>query len=468
MKQAYPPVKRIYHSTKRAMLLCATILLSAIMYGQDNPLAGEPGSRHITLDEAIARALQHSPGQLTQQVKVEEARLQVKNARLQHIPTVYASGDLRRNLIIPSTPVPAYLFNPDAGEDETMYLKFNTRWNASAGLNLTYDLFNPDKVYATSEREQQLKIQEYDALISEQEARERISLSYAECIIAMEQLHALAMDTAYFSRLLAMADTLHAREKIPMTERNEARVARNESVSNYLMGEKIVRDSKAELLYLMGEEITPEAIDLLYPAESLPSLLEKLDRSYSASRFTGSLEETRQTEAVKLAGLRVKSATLKYAPTLMLNGYLGSNMYNRELSLFDHRFWRGYSYIGLSVSVPITQSLHRANEVSRLRLLQQVERETLRDLQNEKTKEELDERSLLEVRRENYRLSLENLELNRQNARAGQVEYEKGYILQQDLLNRQRALQNARQNYLQSAYEIIASLIALQKNNLQF
>lgn len=425
-------------------------------------------SRPLTLDEAIARALQRSPGQLTQQVKVEEARLRLKDGRLRHIPALHASGDLRRNLIIPSTPVPAHLFNPDAGEDETMYLKFNTEWNASAGLNLTYDLFSPDKAYATSERKQQLKIQEYDALISEQEARERVALSYAECIIAMEQLHALAVDTAYFSRLLATADTLHAREKIPMTERNEARVARNESMANYLMGEKIVRDSKAELLYLMGEEITPEAIDLLYPAEGLPSLLEKLERSYSTARFTGSLEETRQTEAVKLAGLRVKSATLKYAPTLTLNGYLGSNFYNRGLPLFNHRFWKGHSYLGVSVTLPITGSLHTANEVSRLRLLQQVERETLRDLRNKKAKEELDERSLLEIRRENYRLSLENLELNRQNTRAAQVEYEKGYILQQDLLNRQRALQNARQNYLQSAYEIISSLVTIQKDNSQF
>ncbi len=459
------------------MLMCAIVLLPAIAPGQevssnqgttlDQSVTSSP-LRHLTLDDAISRVLERSPGQLEQRIKVDEARLQLKDARLQHIPTVHASGDLRRNLIIPSTPVPAHLFNPDAGEDETMYLKFNTEWNASAGLNLTYDLFSPDKVYATSEREQQLKIQEYDALISEQEARERIALSYAGCIIAMEQLRALAIDTAYFSRLLAMADTLHAREKIPMTERNEARVARNESMTHYLMGKKIVRDSKAELLYLMGEEITPEAIDLLYPAESLPSLLEKLERSYSTARFTGSLEETRQTEAVKLAGLRVKSAMLKYAPTLTLNGHLGSNFYNRGLPLFNHRFWKGHSYLGVSVTLPITGSLHTANEVSRLRLLQQVERETLRDLQNEKAKEELDERSLLEVRRENYRLSLENLELNRQNARATQVEYEKGYILQQDLLNRQRTLQNARQNYLQSAYDIISSLVALQKDNSHF
>src|SRR5690554_1994872 len=203
MKQAYPPVKRIYHSTKRAMLMCAIVLLPAIAPGQevlsnqgttlDQSVTSSP-LRHLTLDDAISRVLERSPGQLEQRIKVEEARLQLKDARLQHIPTVHASGDLRRNLIIPSTPVPAYLFNPDAGEDETMYLKFNTEWNASAGLNLTYDLFSPDKVYATSEREQQLKIQEYDALISEQEARERIALSYAGCIIAMEQLHALAVD----------------------------------------------------------------------------------------------------------------------------------------------------------------------------------------------------------------------------------------------------------------------------------
>lgn len=411
----------------------------------------------------MARALNHSPEQKIQQMKVEEARLQLKEARLQHIPNVHASGDVRRNLIIPSTPVPAHLFNPDADEGETMYLKFNTEWNATAGLNLDYDLFSPDKVHATGERKQQLKIQEYDALISEQDTRANVALAYTECVIAMEQLRSLESDTTYHSYLLHRADTLFEREKVSMIERNEARVAYNESLANYLMAAKIASDSKAELLYRMGEEVTPQAIDRLNPVESLPQLLQKMEQSFSGTPPPNTLEELQQHERVELAELRIKSAQLKYAPTLTLIGFLGSNHYNRSLDLFNDRFWRGHSYIGLSVKMPITQSLQTANEASRLRLQRQVESENLRDLRNAKAKELLNERSLLEVHRENYRLTFENLELSRQNNRAAQVQFEKGYIGQQDLLNEQRSLQTARQNYLQSAHDMVSSFIALDK-----
>lgn len=477
------------HPFKRVLLGCACLLLSLFAAGQENTAQSTPGSqsppamkfapatqsspvtkstpaaqkRLLTLEAAVARALEHAPEQKIQQMKVQEARLQLKEARLRHIPNIHASGDVRRNLIIPSTPVPAHLFNPEAGEEETMYLKFNTEWNATAGLNLDYDLFNPEKVFSTDERKQQLKIQEYDALISEQETQANVALAYAECVIAMEQLLSLESDTAYYSHLFNRADTLYRREKITLIEKNETRVAYNESIANYLMAEKIANDSKAELLYRMGEEITPESIRLLTLAESLPELLEKMERSFSDNSSTNTLEELRQQEMVGLSELRIKSARLKHAPTLAFIGFLGSNHYNRSFDLFNDKFWRGHSYVGISLKMPITQSLHTANETSRLRLQRQVESENLRDLRNANAKELLSERSLLEVRRENHRLSLQNLELSQQNTRAAEVQFEKGHILQQELLNEQRSLHAARQSYLQSAHDVISSYIALDR-----
>ena len=442
---------------KRSFILCVTIYFSVIISAQEIPLD------RLSLDEAVAHAIRRSPIQNIQKMEVEEARLQWREARLQHIPTLYASGDLRRNLIIPSTPVPAHLFNPDAGEDETMYLKFNTEWNSSTGLNLAYDLFSPEKLFGTDEKKQQLKIREYDALISEQDLRMQVTIAYAECVLAMEQAQLLKNDTTYFAQLLKTSDALYKREKISLTERNDAHKAYNESVVNYLESEKIAQDNKAELLYLMGEEITPGNIAILDPGESIPELLEKIEHIFSTAVPTGGLEEMKQDEIIALAAIRVKSASWKYAPTLSLNGYLGTNYYNRRLTLFDTHSWRGYSYIGLSVKVPITQSLQTSNELSRLRFRQQIETENLRDIRNTRAKEQLREQSQLEVRRKSYRLNQENLEMSQQNMKAAQLEFEKGYILQQDLMNQQRILQNARQNYLQSAYDIITSLLALEK-----
>lgn len=417
---------------------------------------------NLSLNQAIAYSLEHSPLHTVQKMKVEEARLQVEEARLLHIPTIYASGDVRRNLIIPSTPVPAFILNPDASPDETVYMKFNTKWNASAGLNLSYDLFNPEKTGRVSEQKQQLKIQEYDVQLSETDLRANVAMAYAECVIAQEQLSSLAADTAYYARSLRQAEDLYAKEKIALTEKNNAQAALNESLIRYLQAEKIWSDTKSNLLYVMGEEVSPENIRTLRLSESINELYENMERTFSAGTSIN-LHEMRQNEVITLAADRVRFAGLKYAPTVTLNGYYGTNYYNNEFRLFHSDLWRGNSYIGLSLKVPITQALNTSKEVSRLRMQELIEKENLRDIRQTREKERWNEYSLLEANRKNFQLSLENLEINRQNLHAASVQLEKGYILEKDFVAEQLKLQNARQNYLQAAYDVFSSYVAIEK-----
>jgi outer membrane protein len=173
------------------------------------------------------------------------------------------------------------------------------------------------------------------------------------------------------------------------------------------------------------------------------------------------LEVLRQQEVTNLASLKVKSAQLKYAPTLSLNGYLGSNYYNNDFSLFNNNHWRGNSYIGLSVMLPISRSLNTTKEVSRLRLQQQMETENLRDIRNKQEKERLNNLSLLQVRQKNYQLSRDSWEMSLQNSKAVQLQYEKGYIRQSDLLNEQQKAGQYRHNFLQAAYDLFNILITM-------
>lgn len=424
--------------------------------------AQEVQLNNLTLNEAITYSLQHSPLHNIQKMKLEEARLQLEEAKLTHIPTVYASGDVRNNLIIPSTPVPAIILDPDASPDETIYMKFNTKWNATAGLNLSYDLFNPEKMGRVAEQKQQLKILEYDAQLSENDLRAKVAMAYAECVIAQEQLFALAADTAYYTRALLQAEDLYAKEKIALTEKNNAQTALNESLMRYLQGEKILSDTKSNLLYVMGEELSPENIRALRVTESINELYEKMERTFSPDA-AAHLSELRQNQVIALAGERVRFAALKYAPTVTLNGYYGTNFYNNEFKLFNSDLWRGNSYIGLSLKVPITQALSTSKEVSRLRMQETIERENLRDILQTREKDRWNEFSLLEVNRKNFRLSLENLEMSRQNLHAAGVQLEKGYILEKDFMEEQLKMQNARQNYMQAAFDVFSSYVAIEK-----
>ncbi|HHT34797.1 MAG TPA: TolC family protein, partial [Bacteroidales bacterium] len=351
---------------------------------------------------------------------------------------------------------------PDAQEGELMYLRFNTSWNASAGLNLSYDLFSPEKVNRVGEQKQQLKIQQYDERISEKELREQVAIAYAECVIAEEQLRSCVQDTTYYALLLSNAGDLYKKEQLSLVEKNKAQQAYNESVANCLRAEKIAADARANLLFLAGAEVTPQTVATLQLEEDIPTLLSKMEQHASTSVTGKELEVMKQLERVSLAALRTGSAEWKYAPTLSLNGYLGTNYYNNELRLFNDRYWRGNSYLGLSLKIPISQSLTTAKEVSRLRLQQRLEEASLLEIRNRQEKERLQEQSQLVVQRESYRLSEENMAISEQNLEAAQMQYEKGYILQQELLSEQLKAQFARQSYLQAAYDLFTGLVTMK------
>lgn len=441
---------------KRSISLLLLLSLTLLLPAQ------ELRPERLTLEETIAYALEHAPERIRQKLMVDEAAIRLNETRLQQLPDIYASSDLRRNLIIPSTPVPAHLFDPDASEGELMYLRFNTTWNASAGLNLSYDLFNPEKVNSVGEQKQQLKIQQYDEMISEKELREQIAIAYAECVIAEEQLRSCRQDTSYYALLLRNAGDLYEKEQLSLVEKNEIQKAYNESVANCLRAEKIAADTGANLLFLAGAKVTPQTVAALQLEEDIPSLLAKVDQPASTTLTGKELEVMKQNERMSLAALRTRSAEWKYAPTLTLNGYLGTNYYNNELQLFNDRYWRGNSYLGLSLKIPISQSLSTAKEVSRLRLQQRLEEASLLEIRNRQEKERMEEASQLVVLRESYRLSDENLVLSMQNLKAAQMQYEKEYILQQQLLSEQLKAQLAWQNYLQAAYDLFTGLVSMK------
>ena len=97
----------------------------------------------LTLDQAIAFSLKNSPELNIQNFKRRQDEQELSRVRQSKIPNIYLSGDVRHNLIIPSTPIPAIMMNPEADPGQILYMKFNTRWTSGTGINLSYDIFNP-------------------------------------------------------------------------------------------------------------------------------------------------------------------------------------------------------------------------------------------------------------------------------------------------------------------------------------
>ena len=91
-----------------------------------------------------------------------------------------------------------------------------------------------------------------------------------------------------------------------------------------------------------------------------------------------------------------------------------------------------------------------------------IESENLREIRNNRNKERLKELTLLRVRKENYQLNQQNWEMSQQNSLALQMQFDKGYIQQSDLLNEQQKIKQSRHQFLQSAYDLFSSIISLK------
>ena len=91
-----------------------------------------------------------------------------------------------------------------------------------------------------------------------------------------------------------------------------------------------------------------------------------------------------------------------------------------------------------------------------------IESENLREIRNNRNKERLKELSELRVREENYQLNQQNWEMSQQNSLAIQMQFDKGYIQQSDLLNEQQKIKQTRHLFLQSAYDLFNSIITMK------
>lgn len=95
------------------------------------------------MEEAVQKALDNRTEYQVSKLQEQIAGKQTEVARFGKISKIYGDYDLQRNLIVPTTPVPAKAFDPSAPEGELTPLQFSTKWTSGAGINASVDLFNP-------------------------------------------------------------------------------------------------------------------------------------------------------------------------------------------------------------------------------------------------------------------------------------------------------------------------------------
>ena len=439
----------------KVLVMVPLLALPLLSYGQQ---AGEKLS--LTLEQSQALAAEQHPLLAAGRMDEQMTREATAEARLKRLPLVYGDANLQRNLIIPVTPVPANAFDPSAPEGELLPLRFTTQWTSNAGINGSFDLFNPQKRGAIQEAKIQEELSRLENASTENDLVYEAGVAYLSALIAAEQVRLAIADTLTQSQVLTMSEEQFDEGRLLLSALNQVKSDRNKALNNLEEAQQIYANHMAQLLYAMGyapeEELEIEFLD------DLESLFEVYQDHVEADT-SNSIAYNRLLQNKALLTSQLQTERSSYLPSLTFNAYYGANYFDNSFGLLKSANWNGNSFVNFGLRLPISEGFERQRRISRFKLQQQADELRYEDERNKNRMDYLGAAREATRYAKSYERARENFLLAEENLRLAKEQFASGRLLIGELSLANYNYQLEKNNYLSVAYNFISSKLNMER-----
>jgi len=419
-------------------------------------LQGQEKSMRLSLDEAIAFAIENSYNTKASKNGISSAKETVKETSATGLPQLNASFDYQNFL---KQPVSLADFNDD-GIDEQFV--FGKKQNLSASVTLSQLIFDGSYLVALQASKAYLKISEQANEKTEILTREAVVNAYGTVLVAEKSLDILAGNVNILEK------NLHDAKKIYENGFNEQEdVEQLEITLGTLKNQRNNLERMKSIAYQMLNLAlgNPISTDLVL-TDSLDTLttsnidLGLLSETFDFSNHIDFKIAANDRESKRLLMQLERSKAL---PSLSAFVNYGNQAFSDSFSFFNgDQQWFDSSLLGVSLTVPIFSSFARKSRTAQARIALETA-----DVRLEETKQRL---SLMAQKAKNeYQLSVENYTTAKRNLRLSEriekkqrIKFFEGISSSFDLLQAQNQLYTQQQNYVQSMLDVIAKKVALE------
>ncbi|MFN8394256.1 MAG: TolC family protein [Bacteroidia bacterium] len=453
--EAFHPAARLDASAR----LCVATALICCFLSSSQAQSSQP----LSLESAIAQALKARKEIEALDRRSQATAYDVSAVNRRYIPQISAGVDVKYNAILATSIVPIGALNPGNPTDEVAAVRFGTNWANGAGLSLTQVIYDPSikgsrelarmgADLTEAQRAQQAEAitvavaqAYYAVLVSEAEvgfAESDLALATTRLTAARQQLQqerALPVDVE-----AAKIDSLNARLRLMDVRRNAA-------------------EWRLQLAYQMGLD-TDQGAEMQLK-DRLEEVLGDNGNSFENTCETPAPGPEEALQQAKIAQTAQQALVEKsgYKPTLLLNGYLGANHFSDQFDPWDGDKWFPTSYIGLSLSVPLTEGFVRQQRIRSLETQQLAGQAELEAL---KAKRELDfERAWMAygAAREALQVQDAAMQLAKKQAEVVEARASEDRATITDLESANRNYQSARFQYLRRAYDLLITELEMRR-----
>lgn len=408
----------------------------------------------FSLDDCIKYTLENHDLVKVYDNNTAIAKAQSAQAVGAYLPTINGSGTMVNNLQLQTTVLPAGIFGPTPVE-----VQFGTKYTTNCSVDVNQSIYDRSKIVAIQANKPHQELTELQKQQNKETLMYNTSRAYFQVLIYKEQLHLLEANKYKYDEMLKVLEYQHSKGTV--LEKDVDRVRVNLNTTNYQIEDAHNKEALAinTLKNAMGlAAAAPFAIANGFNYENLATV------PVPQQPDLNTLVETKiNALSVTMQEFNVKVQKAAFMPSLSAVGKWGSQSLNNDFSqVFSN--WNGYSYVGLSLNVPVFSGFRRKNAVTEEKL----------KLKNEELNFNLNKQSLqlvydnaqstVTASFNSYKTNIDNLALAKKVLEVTDYQYQRGVASLTDYLNDDTAYKAAQTNYISSLYNLMISQLAYQKS----
>ncbi|MEL7006127.1 MAG: TolC family protein [Bacteroidota bacterium] len=378
-------MSRINMNTKSLLILFYITVL---------PLYGIAQNVSInSLEEAFKLALSSNVDYQNYILNQKKAELEYKQSKNYRLPTVTGSFSGQRNMDLAVTPLPGEIFGQP---EQTIEAQFGQKYNYNAGVSISKNLFNREASLQSkmSKLNSEFAAVEKDAF--EDLLKEQVGLYYYTALVARRSIEIGQEDLESAESIDGLTQEKYDQGIIDAIALNTSKINQNSVRQNLNASRQLEHQCLIELKKLFAMDVS-DTLDIRAEIEqNLPELTNfNLQSGHQVESASIQLEQ---------ADMQVKLSRSALLPSVNLNSYYGRQQFRDDFGLsFSEGAWTNYSYLTLSLSVPIFTGFNNRSKIKQSQLSQQV---AFAEKQQAERHAELDDKLLLS----DYQLSMDDVE----------------------------------------------------------
>jgi outer membrane protein TolC len=431
------------------------IITGALLFGTASLFSQQPSnSMTLGIQQAIDLGLKNRYDVQSKKYNAAVANSEVSKSKKEWIPDISGSGNMRYNPQIQATFIPGGFFSPDPS-----LVSFGAKSLAIFGLDLNQAIYRPGITTDVKIAKNNAALAQERIKQDENTVKEQIVYSYLNILLKdlqtriateEEQRYKEYADVAEGKfKLGSMIESDYLKAKL---DYENAKVETQKAKQNYDL-------AFANMKYQVN--IPAETEIIVTDTINSPNLNKlQLEAKGDAANRTEIKQLMLKQEDAKLQISKIKQYAL---PSLSLYGNYSKQFTYTNFDYCLPQWWSSFNYVGLRISVPITANFRNYNSIEEQRI---KARQTDLDLKQKVADVNYEIRKAateLNNAQQNMQTTKSNYDLSKQVYENQKQQYNLGSRQYLELLETDRSLNQAEQNYVRAVYDYLISSVNYQK-----